>query len=80
MGISASLISGQYGPGADVNAIFFRAALLQHLFQSGLLNDWREGNEPSAVVFQLVATFPMEQGIQGFDPGEFIKRLRSQSP
>jgi hypothetical protein len=80
VGINASLISDQCDPGADVNAIFFGAALLQHLFQSGLLNDWREGNEPSGVIFQLAATFPMEQGVQGFDPGEFIERLRSEKP
>ena len=65
-------------PDADVKAVFFRAALLRYLFESGLLNDWREGNEPAALVFQVGATFPLEHGVQGFDPAEFIERLRSE--
>jgi hypothetical protein len=48
------------------NAVFFRAALLQHLLESGMLNDWRERNEPAALVFQVGAIFPIEQGVQGF--------------
>lgn len=78
VGIDAKMISQQCGPDADVNAVFFRAALLQHLFESGLLNDWREGNEPAPLVFQIGATFPIKQGVQGFDPAEFIELLRSE--
>ena len=76
VGIGAELIAQQCAPGADVNAVFFRAALLQYLFQSGHLNEWSEKNEPAAVVFHAAATFPMEQGIQGFDPAKFIAWLR----
>jgi hypothetical protein len=79
-GIDVRLISQQCGPGADVNAVFFRAALLQQLFESGLLNDWREENEPAALVFQVGAIFPLEQGVQGFDPARFIERLHSEEP
>jgi hypothetical protein len=80
IGIDAKIISRQCAPAADVKAVFFRAALLQHLFQSGLLDDWREGSEPAALVFQIGAVFPMEQGVQGFDPVNFIERLRSEEP
>lgn len=80
VGIGADMISKQCGPGTDLNAVFFRAALLQHLFESGMLNDWREGNEPAALVFQVGAIFPIEQGVQGFDPADFIERLRSEEP
>jgi hypothetical protein len=79
-GIASKLISEQCSPGADANAAFFRAALLQYLFDAGLLDDWREGNEPTALVFQVRANFPMEQGVQGFDPTDFIARLRSTEP
>ena len=80
IGIDAKIISQQCAPATDVNAVFFRAALLQHLFQSGLLDDWREESEPAALVFQVGAVFPMEQGIQGYDPVDFIERLRSEEP
>jgi hypothetical protein len=79
-GIDAKIISQQCAPATDVNAVFFRAALLQRLFQSGLLDDWREGSEPAALVFRIGAVFPMEKGIQGFDPVDFIERLRSEEP
>jgi hypothetical protein len=78
VGIDERMISQQCGPDADVKAVFFRAALLQHLFDSGLLDDWREGNEPAALVFQAAAAFTLEHGIQGFDPAEFIEQLRSK--
>jgi hypothetical protein len=74
------MISQQCGPGADVDAVFFRVALLQHLFEAGLLNDWREENEPAALVFRVGAVFPLEQGVQGFDPAKFIERLHSEGP
>ena len=80
IGIDVRMISKQCGPGADANAVFFRAALLQHLFESGLLDDWREGNEPAALVFQVAALFPMEKGVLGFDPAAFIERLRCKDP
>jgi hypothetical protein len=80
VGIDARIIAQQCAPGGDVNAIFFRAALLQHLLQSGELDDWREGSEPGALVFRVGAVFPMEQGVQGFDPADLIERLRSEEP
>jgi hypothetical protein len=80
VGIDARMISEQCGPGADAEAVFFRAALLQHLFESGLLDDWREETEPAALVFQVGAIFPLEQGLQGFDAARFIKRLHSEGP
>jgi hypothetical protein len=79
-GIDAKIVSQQCGATADVKEVFFRAALLQHLFQSGLLDDWREGSEPAALAFQVGAVFPMEQGVQGFDPANFIERLRFEEP
>ena len=80
IGIDVRIISQECEPGADVNAVFFRAAVLQHLFESRLLDEWREGDEPAALVFQVGAIFPMEQGVQGFDPADFIERLHSKKP
>ena len=80
VGFSARMISQPCEPGADVIAVFFRAVLLKHLFQTGLLDDWREGNEPTDPVFRVGAIFPMEQGVQGFDPATFIERLRHPEP
>jgi hypothetical protein len=78
LGIDVRMISQQCCPGTDVNAVFFRAALLQHLFESGQLDDWREGHEPAALVFRVGAIFPMEQGVQGFDPAKLIQRLHPE--
>ena len=39
-GIDERMISRQCEAGADGNAVFFRAALLLYLFQSGVLDDW----------------------------------------
>jgi hypothetical protein len=44
--IDKRFISQQCDPSADVIAVFFRATLPQSLFQSGLLDHWREANEP----------------------------------
>jgi len=76
-GIDERMISRQCEAGVDVNAVFFRAALLLYLFQSGVLDDWSEGNEPADPVFRVGALFPMELGVQGFDPAGFMERLRS---
>jgi hypothetical protein len=76
--IDVRFISQQCDPSADVIAVFFRVALLQSLLQAGLLDHWREANEPRALVFQVGATFPLDQCVQGFDPADFIDRLRSE--
>ncbi len=78
IGLDAGFIAQQCDPGADVNAVFFRAALLQHMVQSGLLGDWHEGSEPATLVFQVGAAFPMEQGVQGFDVAAFIQQLQPE--
>jgi hypothetical protein len=77
VGIGAELIAEQCEADADVPAVFIRAVLLQYLFQVGVLDKWREGNEPSDPVFQVGATCPMELGVQGFDPAAFIERLHA---
>ncbi len=76
-GVSKGAISRVCSPGVDAEAVWHRAALLQRLFQSGLLDDWREGNEPAAVVFQVGAVFPMQR-LQGLDSEGFVARLRSE--
>lgn len=79
VGINAELIAEQCGAGADVRAVFVRTGLIQYLFQTGLLDKWREGNRPSDAVFQAGATYSLEQGVQGFDPAAFIERLRTHT-
>lgn len=70
------LIAGQCSRGADPLAVFFRVALLRPLLESGLLDDWRDGDRPYEVVFQALATFALPEGIQTFRPGEFADALR----
>lgn len=73
------LIAQQCSPGANALAVFFRTALLQLLLKEGMLNDWREGDELRDIVFDAVAAFPLQKGIQGFDPNAFVSRLRSST-
>jgi hypothetical protein len=79
-GIAAEMIAQHCEPDADVVAVFFRAALLQYLFREGLLDDWRVGDEPTDAVFRVGAIFPMDAGVQGFDPAAFIEHLRHPEP
>jgi hypothetical protein len=80
VGFAAGLIVQHCEPGADVVAVFFRAALLRYMFREGLLDDWRVGNEPTDPVFRVGAIFSMEAGVQGFDPAAFIERLCHAEP
>jgi hypothetical protein len=67
VGWDIRLIAGQCSQGADPLAVFF---------ESGTLDDWRDGDHPHDVVFQALATFPLPKGIQAFRPDEFADALR----
>jgi tellurite methyltransferase len=47
-----------------------------HLEESGLLDDWRDGDRPYDVVFQALARFALPEVIQTFRPDEFADALR----
>jgi hypothetical protein len=79
VGFDAGLIAQQCSSGAEVFAVFFRTALLQLLLRQGMLDDWREGDEFRDTVFGAAATFPLQHGIESFDPEAFIERLRSST-
>lgn len=76
LGIDARAIAAECGPDADARSVFFRAALLLSLSESGLLHDWRDGYELANRVFEVGAAFPLDQGVQGFDPDRFVETLR----
>jgi len=76
VGWDVCLIAGQCSKGADPLAVFFRAALLRPLFESGLLDEWRDGERPYDLVFQALATFALPEGIRAFRPDEFADALR----
>ena len=75
VGIHERLIADQCEAGTDVLSVWFRAALLQHLVQTGVPVQWLEGNEQSEAMFKAVASYPLEQGIQGLDLAAFRERL-----
>ena len=77
VGIHARLIAERCEPGANVQAVFFRTTLLRYLYETGLLDEWREGDGLSDSVFQVSANFPMEFGDRGFDSAAFVSRLRA---
>jgi hypothetical protein len=75
--IDAKLIAQECSSGAEVLAVVFRTALLKEMVKQGLLNDWREGNELRDIVFSTAASFPLQDGMESFDPDAFIEQLRS---
>ena len=75
--IDMKLIAPECISGADVLAVVFRTALLKEMLKQGLLNDWREGNELHDIVFSTAASFPLQDGIESFNPDAFIEQLRS---
>ena len=77
VGFNIGLVVSQCSEGADPLAVFFRVALLRTLVESGLLDNWRDGDRPHGVVFQTLATFPLPDGIQNFRPDEFARALRN---
>jgi len=77
IGISAKLIAQECSSGADVLAVSVRTALLQTMVKQELLNDWRQGHELRDAVFNTAAAFPLQNGIESFDPNAFVERLRS---
>ena len=76
VGWDVRVIAGRCSQAADPLAVFFRVALLRPLLESGLLEEWRDGERPHYLVFQTLATFPLPEGFQQFRPDEFIDTLR----
>src|SRR5215831_13163767 len=70
------LVQDQVGPGCDPISALFRTGLLKMLFQRGLLDDWREGAELRRVVFDVAASFPIPNGVEGFDAEVFLNEVR----
>ncbi len=79
VGWDTSLIANQCSQGAEPVVVFFRVAILKSLFDSGSLDEWRDRDRPSDVMFQTMATFPLPNGIQSFRPDEFASALRKAS-
>jgi len=72
-------LQDQVGLGDDAISVFFRTALLKAMFHQGLLDDWRQGAELRHVVFDVAATFPMGNGVEGFDAAAFLDEVRSRA-
>jgi hypothetical protein len=60
---------------ADPMAVGARTTLLRILLQQGALENWRENDGLSKVVFDAAAAFPLPTGLQGFDPSKFVAVL-----
>jgi len=64
-------------PGADVGAVWLRAASLQILQVHGALKEWEHGTNLDDVVFRVAATFPF--GGNKIDAQSFREQLRAAS-
>lgn len=60
---------------ADPIAVGARTMLLGTLLEQGALENWREGDGLSKVVFDTAAVFPLPNGLRGLNPSEFIALL-----
>ena len=63
---------------ADPVAVGARTMLLRTLLEQGLLENWRESDNLSKVVFDTAAAFPLPTGLRGLNPGEFVALLPAQ--
>jgi hypothetical protein len=50
-------------------------ALISILLQEGFLENWREHDSLHKGVFEAAAVFPLPNGLQGANPGEFMATL-----
>lgn len=76
VGLDVRFIREQCSQGADPVAVWARVALLGTLLGTGLLDNWRDGDQPNGIVFETLARFPVPEGIQNFRPEEFLASLR----
>jgi hypothetical protein len=60
---------------ADPIAVGARTMLLGILLEQGVLENWRENDGFSKVVFDAAAVFPLPAGLQGVNPSEFVAFL-----
>ena len=60
---------------ADPIAVGARTALIGILLQQGVLENWRENDGLSNVVFEAAAAFPLPTGLQGLNPSDFVASL-----
>ena len=63
---------------ADPVAVGARTILLRVLLEQGVLENWRENDSLSKVVFDAAAAFPLPAGLQGVNPSEFVSLLPVQ--
>ncbi len=82
--IGSTVYESVCSPGADVEAVWFRASMLAMMtkMMPEMLAQWTHDGELDDVVFEVAATFPMKQmqvGVvrQGppFDVEEFLKQI-----
>ncbi len=60
---------------ADPIAIWARTTLVSILSHEGLPENWSANEDLRRVIFQAAAVFPLPNGLQGLNPGEFIAKL-----
>src|ERR1700719_906877 len=86
--ISSSLYESVCSPGADVDAVWYRASMLgllemlPQMFPESPLTPWTHNGLLDDAVFQVAATFPMKNMEVGvvhdgppFDVEEFLKQI-----
>jgi hypothetical protein len=74
--VNMRLLADLCEPNANVLAVYFRAILVKALMQQGRLDRWREGNSLRDSVFELVARFPLPEGIRDADLDAFVTALQ----
>jgi hypothetical protein len=73
--VDSKLLAGLCDKGADVLAVWSRAALIDGLLKQGRLDRWREGSSLRARVFELAASFPLPRGLEAADYDGFIAEI-----
>lgn len=78
VGIDTSIVARVCSRGAEVQAVFFRTALIDLMLRMGLLNSWQQDAELGTAVYRVAATIPIAS-LNGFDPDSFLTMLRDIS-
>jgi hypothetical protein len=62
----------------DPLAIWARTSLIGIAVKAGRLNNLIENGNPPQVVFDVAATLPLPDGLEGFDCDAFVARVMKQ--
>ena len=78
IGFTSASMNGVCTPGANIGAVWARAAFIELLQTTGAIKALEPGSDLEKRVFDLLAIYPIQMG--EFDGDEFLRRLHASDP